>query len=167
MLILVSAWLLYRLDGPAYATESPDHTHPAYMKIVRMGAAASAVLLFVLLMSLALLLNASKKEINNVLYHYEPRTSSIYVNGRSTPNGSELIWLLKHPDHIDTTTQRQPRSQPKEQIAIRILNVQDSTLLHLRRDSHTKNEYWVFYPAYTVTGYMQIGKIWTNALDGY
>lgn len=164
-LVTALSLLLYRFRSTGEPGDSPDRTHPKLMQVFRTSAATSGLLLFGWLVSQAIFFNLVKEDIAVVLNHYEPGNSKVYVNNTISSDGPEIVRLLKHPDHRDTTLR--PRSNPGERIDIRIINTTDSMVFNLRRDSRTQNEYWIFYDVYRVTGHSHIGKIWSDVLDRY
>ena len=86
----------------------------------------------------------------------------VYVNQRPISDSATVISVLKAmspaiPHH----------SHPTNRIQVDIQTDKVNLRLELRRDSDNPQEYWVFYPKYTVTSNNEIGRINTAAFDAY
>jgi len=67
-----------------------------------------------------------------------------------------LRWYAPHHSHPE-----------RERIQLEIMRRHKSIALELGRDSQRQDEYWVFYPKYTITTDNEIGRIRTTVFDEY
>jgi len=58
-------------------------------------------------------------------------------------------------------------SHPTSTIHVRVEANGQTMKFNLGRDSQDPHEYWVFYPKYPVSSMNEIGRITTDALDGF
>jgi hypothetical protein len=91
-----------------------------------------------------------------------PGTAIITVDGRPAANPPailvELTKIASLPAH---------HSSPTKRLRIEIHYGSKSLVLDLGRDSGDPQEYWVFYPAFHVTSFNEIGRLRTSAFDMY
>jgi len=85
---------------------------------------------------------------------------SVKVNDTKAENPEQLVAELKRVGHISAH-----HSHPTKIIRIEIESSKGRMLLHLRRDSDTPREYWVFNPAFDDMN--EIGRLNTTVLDQY
>lgn len=130
------------------------------------GFPVKSTLVFVTAIALAIILAEiisarSRTEALNFLQglsgHYD-----VYINQRSISDSATVISALKAlspavPHH----------SHPTNRIQVDIQNEKGTLHLELRRDSDNLQEYWVYYPKYTVTSNNEIGRINTTVFDAY
>jgi hypothetical protein len=91
-----------------------------------------------------------------------PSSHSVVVNGRVVPEDTGLLEALKSTGRVLAH-----HSHPTNMIHVRVEGNGREMRLNLGRDSSDPQEYWVFDPEYRVTSMNEIGRIRTNALDGY
>jgi hypothetical protein len=91
-----------------------------------------------------------------------PSSHSVVVNGRVVPEDTGLLEALKSTGRVMAH-----HSHPTNMIHVSVEGNGRQMRLNLGRDSSDAQEYWVFFPEYRVTSMNEIGRIRTNALDGY
>ena len=79
----------------------------------------------------------------------------VQTQGETVKALRNLHWALGHHSHPTTT------------IDVIISDGSKRITLVLARDSEDHREYWVFFPEYSITSQAEIGRIKTNAFDGY
>jgi hypothetical protein len=91
-----------------------------------------------------------------------PPDSRVSVAGRPVENPQAVLQVLK--------TLRWAwahHSSPSHPIFVHVAAPGHELVLNLSRDSSNPREYWVFSPRYRVTSMNEIGRIFTDSLDGY
>jgi hypothetical protein len=91
-----------------------------------------------------------------------PSDCRVSIAGRPAENAEAVLqvlrslrWAMAH------------HSSPSHPIFIHVAAPGHELVLNLSRDSSNPHEYWVFLPRYRVTSMNEIGRIFTDSLDGY
>ena len=89
-------------------------------------------------------------------------STTVLINGIPSNKQQEIIQVL---GAIDSAWAH--HSHPTKRITVEIRSGMDNLVLQLGRDSDRQQEYWVFFPMYSVTDKNKIGRITTSLFDSY
>jgi hypothetical protein len=124
---------------------------------------ALGIVTFISLIGSLFLFDAIVKSVALEEIHAKLSSSveSVAVDGRSFERPEELIAALR-------TMRNSPahHSSPCRSYLIDLKTAQGPLTLCLSRDSQNTNEYWVFYPGFNSTQSNEIGRVFTDLLDG-
>ncbi|MFL6531356.1 MAG: hypothetical protein ACJ8KX_12865 [Chthoniobacterales bacterium] len=91
-----------------------------------------------------------------------PDDCGIFIVGRPAENPRRVLEVLRSLRWASAH-----HSSPSHPIFLHISCPTHDLILKLSRDSSDPREYWVFFPRYRVTSMNEIGRIFTDVLDGY
>jgi hypothetical protein len=94
--------------------------------------------------------------------HALPHDCSVSIAGHSAENPQRMVEVLQSLRWASAH-----HSSPSHPIFVRIGCPPHDLVLNLSRDSSDPHEYWVFFPRYRVTSVNEIGRVFTDVLDGY
>ena len=89
-------------------------------------------------------------------------STTVLINGELSDKQKEIIKVLNGINSIWAH-----HSHPTKRITVEIRNGTNNLVLQLGRDSGSPQEYWVFYPLYSITAKNEIGRITTSLFDNY
>jgi hypothetical protein len=92
----------------------------------------------------------------------DSRELKVYVNSQPAANSEEIIAAVKTLQSMAAH-----HSHPTKRIRIEFHSEKGVVTIECGRDSANAQEYWVFYPKYSMTSDTEIGRITTAALDAY
>jgi hypothetical protein len=124
--------------------------------------------IFVFVGSIALGMSLSQAIGNNARVEAFGFLSSLPASYTVTANGAPV----SHPSTLVAALHSAAsvlghHSHPTKTIHVRVEANGQAITFNLGRDSQNPQEYWVFYPKYRVSSMNEIGRITTDALDGY
>lgn len=116
----------------------------------------------VLLTCLVVVIVTSNSREEVLAFVTESHDLQVYVNNQPARNPDEIIAAVKTLQSMAAH-----HSHPTKTIRLDLHSDKGVITIECRRDSANAQEYWVFYPKYTMTSDNEIGRIKTAALDSY
>ena len=130
---------------------------PAVFPVKSFGVFLGSIFIGILCVTIVIYFatDTSLKFLNSLSGQY-----SVKINNVVVENPGEVVAELKKVGHIMAH-----HSHPTTTVRVEIEGSNGHLVLHLRRDSDTPDEYWVFNPAFDDMN--EIGRITTPIFDQY
>jgi hypothetical protein len=103
-----------------------------------------------------------RADLSSVCRNFNVQRSKVIINGDKLEHALVQVQAL-----CDLESSEYHHSSPLKKISIDIINSFDSISVLLFRDSYNKSEYWVYINRSYLTRANEIGKIHSDAFDGF
>jgi hypothetical protein len=162
--MLINIVLLY-IYRSTRTNEIGNVSFRLYSKIARLlvvNTLASILLLIIGVGGKMFFIYTIKQEILASIHSFKMDKSRIYVNNELVNDPLNKLDAFRNIDNNNYH-----HSSPMQRFDVKIVNLNDSIIITLKRDSNIKNEYWLYDNRYELTQDHELGKIITNAFDNY